>query len=160
APDWTADWLHRECVFILNAWADEDYHKPYDQLAAEDQARLRARLEKLHRANDYRDGTLTIDPVRARAFEDNVKHYSQVFSEGNEGPAAARGAVTAPARLRKLCAFFFWTAWASAANRPGQDVSYTQNWPHEPLVGNRPTGETIVWTGVSVIMLLAGISAM
>src|SRR5215472_13748227 len=58
APDWTADWLHRECIFILDAWADEDYHKPYDQLAAEDQARLRARLEKLHRANEFRDGTL------------------------------------------------------------------------------------------------------
>ncbi len=21
APDWSADWLHRECVFILNDWA-------------------------------------------------------------------------------------------------------------------------------------------
>jgi nitric oxide reductase subunit B len=27
-------------------------------------------------------------------------------------------------------------------------------------VGNRPTGETVVWTGVSIILLLAGISAM
>jgi nitric oxide reductase subunit B len=27
-------------------------------------------------------------------------------------------------------------------------------------VGNRPTGEAVVWTGVSIIMLLAGISAM
>ena len=22
APDWSADWLHRECVFILNEWAE------------------------------------------------------------------------------------------------------------------------------------------
>src|SRR5204863_1473087 len=32
--------------------------------------------------------------------------------------------------------------------------------PHEPLVSNRPTGEAVVWTGVSVIVLLAGMGAM
>ena len=44
-------------------------------------------------------------------------------------------------------------------NRPGDDVTYTSNWPHEPLVGNRPTGDAVVWTGVSIIVLLAGIGA-
>ncbi|HXI31200.1 MAG TPA: cbb3-type cytochrome c oxidase subunit I, partial [Vicinamibacterales bacterium] len=33
-------------------------------------------------------------------------------------------------------------------------------WPHEPLIANRPTGDAIVWTGVSIILLLAGIGAM
>src|SRR5215471_12758680 len=37
APDWTADWLHREAVFVLNAWAGAEYGKPYEQLAGEDQ---------------------------------------------------------------------------------------------------------------------------
>jgi len=59
-----------------------------------------------------------------------------------------------------MSSFFFWTAWSAAANRPGDEASYTNNWPHEPLVGNRPTGDNVVWTGVSIIMLLAGISAM
>jgi len=59
-----------------------------------------------------------------------------------------------------LSAFFFWTSWAASTNRPDDDITYTSNWPHEPLVGNRATGESIVWTGVSIIMLLAGISAM
>ncbi len=59
-----------------------------------------------------------------------------------------------------MAAFFFWTSWAASTNRPGADLTYTSNWPHEPLVSNRPTGEAVVWTGVSVIMLLAGIGAM
>src|SRR5262249_43734339 len=62
-----------------------------------------------------------------------------------------------PERLRQLSTFFFWTAWASAASRPGEAISYTSNWPHEPLIGNVPTGEAIVWTGVSILLLLAGI---
>src|SRR5207244_11487837 len=62
--------------------------------------------------------------------------------------------------MRQLGAFIFWTAWSASANRPGDTVSFTHNWPHEPLIGNRPTGETVLWTGVSIIMLLAGICAM
>jgi nitric oxide reductase subunit B len=56
-----------------------------------------------------------------------------------------------------LNSFFFWTSWASATNRPNNTISYTSNFPSEPLVGNVPTSSAIVWTGVSVIMLLAGI---
>ncbi len=59
-----------------------------------------------------------------------------------------------------MSAFFFWTAWAASTNRPNDISTYTNNWPYEPLVGNQPTGDTVVWTGVSIIMLLAGISAM
>ena len=68
--------------------------------------------------------------------------------------------LTDPAKLRQLSAFFFWTSWAASTNRPDDTITYTSNWPHEPLVGNAPTGEAVVWTGVSIIMLLAGIGAM
>src|SRR5499427_10365371 len=59
-----------------------------------------------------------------------------------------------------MAIFFWWTAWAASTNRPGQDVTYTQNWPHEELVGNRPTGGTIVWSVISFVLLLAGIGGM
>ena len=35
APDWSADWLQKEVVFILNSWANKDYSKPFDQLDEE-----------------------------------------------------------------------------------------------------------------------------
>ncbi len=68
--------------------------------------------------------------------------------------------MTDPVRLRQMSAFYFWTSWAASTNRPDDTVSYTNNWPYEPLVSNRATGDAVVWTGVSIIMLLAGISAM
>ncbi|MGO9464623.1 MAG: nitric-oxide reductase large subunit [Isosphaeraceae bacterium] len=162
APDWTADWLHRECTFVLDRWAQAEFHGTYDTLHLERQAQLRGRLESEMRSNDYDNATkiLTIAPDRAAAFEDNVRHYDEVFRAGHVRYAIPKGTLTDPERVRKLASFFFWTAWAGAANRPGQEISYTNNWPHEPLVGNRPTGETVVWTGVSVIVLLAGIGGM
>ncbi len=162
APDWTADYLHREAVFILEHWADREFDKPFDELDDEYQGQLTARLTKQFHTNNYdaETGTLTIDPLRAAAFSANVEHYQSVFMDGNADYAIPSGAISESGRLHKLTAFFFWSAWAAAADRPGDIASYTNNWPHEPLVGNRPTGDNVVWTGVSIIMLLAGISAM
>jgi nitric oxide reductase large subunit len=44
--------------------------------------------------------------------------------------------------------------------RPALEVTYTQNWPHEPLVGNTPTGSAVVWSVVSFVLLLAGVGGM
>src|SRR5215210_3794342 len=159
APDWSADYLHREAIFILNEWSQKDFSNDYSGLSSEQQAALRQRLQDTVRKNNYDEasGRLTVEPVRARAFEDNLKHYSDIFANGKTAYAVQRNAQADPAKLRQLNSFFFWTSWASATNRPNNTISYASNFPSEPLVGNVPTSSAIVWTGVSVIMLLAGI---
>lgn len=162
APDWTADWLHRELTFVLDEWARGEFGRPFAGLGGEQQAQLRGRLEKLFRVNTYdaATGTITIEPVRARAIAANAAYYAEVFGKGSTAYAIPQGAVPDAERARKLAAFFWWTAWSASTNRVGDTVSYTHNWPHEPLVGNRPTGESVMWTGVSILMLLAGICAL
>lgn len=162
APDWTADFLHREATFILDRWANEAFGSNYEKLNEEQQSQLSGRLTERMRTNSYdpESKAITIDPLWAEAFESNLKHYTDVFSNGKTDYAIPAGAVTDESRLRQLTAFFFWTAWAASTDRPNENISYTNNWPYEPLVGNRPSGQTVVWTGVSIIMLLAGISAM
>jgi nitric oxide reductase subunit B len=162
APDWTADWLHREAVFMLDRWAGAEFSKPFDELDEEHQGQLVGRLSELMHTNTYdkSTGVVTIDPVRAEAFDANVDHYKTVFIEGNADYAIPANSISSDERLRKFSAFVFWTSWAASTTRPGDIASYTNNWPHEPLVGNLPTGDNVVWTGVSVIMLLAGISGM
>jgi nitric oxide reductase subunit B len=162
APDWTADWLHRELTFVLDQWSMSDFGVAYEKLSLENQARLRGRLESLYRPNTYdpQRNLIVIDPTRARAFESVSQHYADVFSKGEIAYAIPAGSVPDPERRLALSAFIFWSAWCASTNRPGDTVTYTHNWPHEPLIGNRATGETVLWTGVSIIMLLAGISAM
>lgn len=162
APDWTADYLHREALFVLNEWTNGQYGKDGGSLSAEQKAVFLARLQTLIRTNTYdaATGRLTLDPIRGRAFEDNVKHYSEVFTNGSKDYAIQKGAQADPAKLRQLTAFYFWTAWASAANRPNDTISFTSNFPSEPLVANFPTSSSIVWTGVSVILLIASIGGM
>ena len=162
APDWTADWIHREAEFILNEWSQRDYSRSYAELTPEQQSVFQTRLMKLIRTNtfDPATGKITIDSVRARAFEANLKHYTDVFKNGNVRYAIPPGAQSDSTNLRELSSFFFWTAWAASTDRPNSEITYTSNWPHEALIGNNPTADAIVWTGVSIILLLAGIGGM
>ena len=162
APDWTADWLHREASFILDRWAKEERYESFAALPLERQAGLEARLQKEERTNTYdvSTGRLSIDPVRGEAFESLSQYYSSIFSEGRNEYAIPRGALTDKTKLREMSSFFWWTSWAASTNRPAESVSYTNNWPHEPLVANKPTGNAIVWSVISFILLLAGIGGL
>ena len=109
---------------------------------------------------DAATGNITVNPIRKRAFDNNLAHYAGIFTNGSKEYAIQKNAQSDPVKLRKLTAFFFWTAWASTANRPGDTISYTSNFPSEPLVGNVPASSAIIWTGVSVILLISGIGGM
>src|SRR5690606_21964703 len=53
--------------------------------------------------------------------------------------------------------FFHWSTWAASANRPGEKHTYTNNWPHEPLIDNVPTSENIFWSIISIVLLVTAI---
>src|SRR5690625_4611606 len=53
APDWSADWLHREAVTLLDMWAMREQGRNYDALGLEQQAALKARLKAELRTNTY-----------------------------------------------------------------------------------------------------------
>ncbi|HEX5957993.1 MAG TPA: nitric-oxide reductase large subunit, partial [Hyphomicrobiaceae bacterium] len=103
---------------------------------------------------------------RQQAIAATAGHYRALYGGDpslerlREDYAMQRVVIHDADRLDKLSAFFFWTAWASATNRPGTDVTYTNNWPHEPLIGNRPTAANVLWSMISIILLLAGIGAI
>lgn len=168
APDWSADWLHREASWILDRWSRQEGQANYEELHAETQAALQARLREILRANTYDADSddLVVSPLRAQAIEAVGRHYAAVFGDAAEAAslrdayAIPANAIKSPERQRLLNAFFFWASWACVTQRPGSDITYTQNWPAEPLVGNAPTGSIVVWSVLSFVLLLAGIGAL
>jgi len=168
APDWSADWLHREAVAQLDAAARAQGATDYAALADPARAALLAELKPAFRGNGYdaRTGVLTVSDARAAAIAEVARHYDSLFSadpathELRVAYAMKEDTVADAGRRRQLSAFFFWTAWAAAAERPGTDVSYTNNWPSEPLVGNAPTPGAFLWSIFSVLFMLAGIGLL
>ncbi len=168
APDWSADWLHRESVIILDYLADSLYLKSYDELPAEDQAALKVKLQRELRTNTYdaAGDRIIVSNLRARAIREVSKHYSSLFMADpsldklRDACAIPPNTIKTDDRMFKMNAFFFWISWTCVTNRPGQEISYTNNWPSEDLVANKATSALILWTGFSVIMLIAGIGLM
>ena len=168
APDWTADWLHREALWLLERWAQQKYSIPYKKTNEEQKGLLKARLRKELRTNTYdpKTGILRISDMRAQAFAHLQTYYARLFSahaslnELREAYAMPKNVIPSAKRREKLGVFFFWATWACVTQRPNQKISYTHNWPPEPLVGNEPTGPLIWWSILSIILLLAGVGAL
>jgi nitric oxide reductase subunit B len=168
APDWSADWLHRESTWLLEHWAGAEHGVEFAGLSEETQASLKQRLKAELRTNTYdpQSGDLVISTTRALAIEHVGTHYAKLFGDDlaldelRDAYAIPANAIKTSERRDFLNAFFFWASWACVTNRPGSDISYTNNWPPESLVGNRPTASIVVWSVVSVVFLLAGIGVL
>lgn len=135
APDWTADWLHRELTWMLDQWSNADFNKNYDQLTLEQQAQLKARLKQEIRTNTYdaSNDTLVVSSLRAGSIQFLSDYYNKVFGD-DPSMNANREQIAVPANTvghvedrNKMSAFFFWATWATSTDHPGQDITYTNN---------------------------------
>ncbi len=164
APDWTADYLHREAQYLLNKWAGGDFNSQSE----EQKASLEKRLQTFLRKNTYDEAskTLTIAAERIEAFEHVKAHYTSLFMNDpaldklRSDYAIPKNAIKDEARMEKMAQFFFWASWACVTERPGETITYTHNWPNDAQIGNVPTGDLVIWTGFSIIMLLVGIGIL
>ncbi len=168
APDWSADWLHREATELLEIWAVRQGAASFAALSPAAQAELTARVPREMRPNTYDAATktLTVDADRAEAMRRTAAHYAGLFggdpqlAKLREDYAMQDVTVKDKARLAPLTDFFFWASWACVTERPGQDITYTNNWPADALVGNRPTGANLMWSMISIVLLLAAVGAI
>lgn len=168
APDWTADWLHREALAWLDIDAQRETSRTYSQLGEDAQAALAARLQPRIRANTYdaAAGVVAVSKDRAAAIAVVRTHYTRLFGDDpelqelREGYAMKNNTVLDPEHREALTAFIWWSAWSAVTERPGKNVTYTNNWPHDSLVGNTPPGNLLLWTVFSVLFLIAGIALL
>lgn len=191
APDWSADWLHREILFFAERHAQRSYGKPFAELTGGERADIEQIVKEEYRTNSYDEAsdTLTVSTDRAAAIDAMNRYYTAIFGEaesfdpdlqfladGGMSPAELRDAYAIPANTVKdadrqdaMNSFFFWAAWACGTERPvegavaggeGASITYTNNWPPEPLIKNQPSGSVVVWSVLSFVFLLAGVGAL
>jgi nitric oxide reductase subunit B len=162
APDWSADTLHRTALATAALAAGRDAaafgQADLEALPAGERGRVEAETRAELRVNRYDDATqtLTLSPGQAAAYPGLVAYYTKLFGEGSDPMSIPRGFVEDPADAKAMTAFFFWTAWAAGTPRPGVDYSYTANFPFDPLAGNVPLASSLVWSIVSVVLLILG----
>ena len=67
--------------------------------------------------------TLTWSGPRAAAHAKLEEYYRAIFSASKTRGGAQAQWITDREDIRKLTAFFAWTAWTATANRPGYSYS-------------------------------------
>ena len=165
APDWTADWLHREILAWLDLTAQADFGKKYAELDKIQQETVRAKMIQEYRHNSaiQADGSVKLSDTRIKAIESIAPYYIGLYgnapelAKSRESFAMKNNTLPDEQARKNLTNFFFWTSWTASANRPDSEVTYTNNWPHEPLIDNRPTAENYMWSFASFVFLLMGI---
>jgi nitric oxide reductase subunit B len=157
-PDFSAEYLHTLGVDASEMTARKLFKAEPAALTEVKKDTVYAEVRHMLKVNRYdpKTKTLIFTAPEAASFKNQVAKWAAYFS----GPALNGGLpakyISDPDEIHKLTAFFAWTAWAAAADRPGRPYSYTNNFPYDPLVGNTPTSDAILWSMLSIIMLLGG----
>lgn len=164
APDWTADWLHRELVNWLDIVANQEYGKNFADLDEDQQIVLKNRLTKEYRGSKVdENGTVVLSDNRLAAIDKTAQYYISLYGDDpatkstRENFAMKENTLPSLQARQDLAKFFFWTAWTASAERPNTHATYTNNWPHEPLINNVPTPENVIWSIASIVFLIAGV---
>ena len=169
APDWSADWLHRETVAMLELQARADTGQSYDSMDETEKAKIQASVKPQIRTNTYdaAKNEIVVSNQRAQAISAVAAHYESLFSNDpathklREAYAMREGTMPDADSRRAMTGFFFWAAWATGTDRPGyENRTYTNNWPYEPLIGNKPTSDNFIWSVFSILFLIGGIGLL
>jgi len=161
-PDFSAQTLHGLAMHLAGQFAQTRFQTAYANLRETEKAAVDAAVASAFKTNRYdaASGALTLPEDGQAAFDEQVAYWTRYFADPARNGGLSRGTIAEPDKLRALTAFFVWTAWAAAAQRPGSAHSYTNNFPYDPLVGNHHTGGALLWSAVSLVFLLGGIATV
>ncbi len=158
-PDYTADYLHKEAEITRDAVAQTKYSRKFKELSAEQQALITEDIQRQLKKNRYdpTSGVLTFSTGEKAAYQELIPFWQTYFTKNDAAPGLPASYIKNQQELIQLTSYFAWATWATVTNRPGEDYTYTNNWPYEPLVGNHPSKQAYIWTALSLVTLLAGL---
>ncbi len=157
-PDYSAEYLHTLGADASQLLAQHLYGRDFMGLNQTEQNVIQVEVQNLLKANRYdpKAKVLLFSEPEVFSYRKQIKDWTNFFSDPEKNGGLPAGYIHDPKEIEELTSFFAWTAWASVANRPEKEYSYTNNFPYDPSVGNRPSSDAILWSALSLITLLAG----
>ncbi len=161
-PDFTAEALNVMAKRMNEFYAAEVKAKTGVEPDEFMQKQLAERVKKELKQNTYNKGEnlVALNAAQTYAYQGVVKYYQDFYIDNNDGKGfPPKNFLTDRNRVSDLASFFFWGAWVCVVERPGNDFSYTHNWPYDPYAGNTPTSPVILWSvlGMLAFVLMCGI---
>jgi len=173
-PDYTAEALHITVEAMRDYYAQASFNQDYEQLTVEQQAGIAEKVKQEIRVNRYDEeaDVLTLTDAQVYALKVVEDYYKAQFIDGevlalpndmiqeSHMPDSDRAYVNAGDQVTQMADFYFWTAWLSSTERPGQDHTYTNNWPYDADAGNESSYSALLWSAVSTALLVLGVGVI
>lgn len=154
-PDYSASHLHEQTLTMQKLLADKIYRKTFDQLTEFEQGAISQEIIKTLKYNRYdaKTDTLTLTDEEAKAYEHSLNFWKDYFTSG-KAPGLPKNYISNHEDLSSLTSFFAWAAWAAVTNRPGEEFTYTNNFPYDPIAGNHPSADAYLWSALSLVFII------
>lgn len=161
-PDYAAYALHRIGAHGADAVALQRFGRAFADLDPAQQAGVTGESAALLKTNHFEAAsqTLRFSESQTLAYREQIGHWRDYFHDPKGNGGLKADLITDPTELRQFAAFVTWAAWASVTNRPGESYSYTNNFPYDSSVGNLPTAGALLWSALSLMVLLVGIAVV
>lgn len=158
-PDFTAEALHWITVY-MNEYYARDFSSTNGQAPSDMELRIIKELTKEElKKNNYNeeDNIVQLTEAQSYALEMLKKYYLDVFTNEHSANAfKVNNYISDKQEISDLTSFFFWGAWVCVAERPGNDFSYTHNWPYDRDAGNTATSPVVLWSVLGLLAFVLG----
>lgn len=160
-PEFSAMTLNMLGMSMRDRISLQEYGRPFTSLDRTEQGIVELMVRNDIKSNRYdadRD-ELTLSGHQTAALDGIYEHWEKTFRDGDIRYGFLPNTVQSAEERRQISRFFLWTAWAAGTLRPGDEYTYTSNWPPDRLVGNVPSTATYLWTlgGIISLFLVLGL---
>jgi nitric oxide reductase subunit B len=159
-PDYTAQNLVALATATRENMAQAGSVRAFASLETDQQAAITSRMQAQLHHIDLTAQVVTVPDELSLAIR-TVRDDIAARLQQDDAAAGYSKARSLDARTSLQTAdFLIYSSLTTVAYRPGSTVSWTQNWPYEPIAGNAPTSATFIWTWASFCFVFAGFGAV
>lgn len=167
-PDYTAQALHIYLKGMDKYYAHHLYHKDFNKLNTFQKQGIKGKVKKEIKVNRYdtKNKELTLTDAQAYGLRYLEKFNRKQFINNPKQAGLPDNMInnkqtdnymTKGNKVNQLTDFFFWGAWLSSTRRLHKAYTYTNNWPYDLDAGNTMAPGAMVWSAISVAILVMGV---
>jgi len=137
-PEFSAASLRIMALKIADVFSQEEYGLAYTELDDLKKGLIDVRVTHETKSNRYDEAsdTLLLTAAQVKGLEQVQVHWQKIFKDGEKRYGFLPNTIVEEQQRLQISRFFFWTAWVASTLRPGEDYTYTNNWPADKMVGN------------------------
>ncbi|MCD2203715.1 nitric-oxide reductase large subunit [Halobacterium sp. KA-6] len=153
--DYTADAQERLVTNMRRYVARERYGTAYAELTQSKQAAVNSTVKRQLQNGEF-GKAVQLTGAETYAYKQVRQSYIERYYGGAPEHGIPAEFVQSKTDAKRFADFALWTALFSSIDRPNSDISWTNEWPYNPGAGNSPPVSSLVWSVVSMVLLVGG----